>query len=95
MRCSLEKCTGAWGGVTVVRKCDSHQGGVKGVSVDGGVCWSWGRCKQVQDMTAFSIHFFIVHHIKIKIHLHYCNIILVYNNNTKINYSQEDCVVFP
>ena len=25
------KCTGAWGGVTVVRKCNSHQGGVKGI----------------------------------------------------------------
>ena len=27
----MEKCTRAWGGVTVVRKCDSHQGDVKGV----------------------------------------------------------------
>ena len=28
--------------MTVVRKCDSHHGGVKGMSVDGEVCWSWG-----------------------------------------------------
>ena len=25
------RCKGAWGGATVVRKCDSHQGGVKGI----------------------------------------------------------------
>ena len=25
------RCKGAWGGVTVVRKCDSQQGGVKGI----------------------------------------------------------------
>ena len=28
------RCKGAWACVTVVRKCDSHQGGVKGMSVD-------------------------------------------------------------
>ena len=49
---------------------------------------------QVRDMTAFSIHFFIVHHIKIIIHLPYCDPKLVYNNNTKIDYTVEDCVVF-
>ena len=27
----MEKCTGDWGGVTVVMKCDSHQGSVKGI----------------------------------------------------------------
>ena len=26
-----EKCTRAWRCVTVVRTCDSHQGGVKGI----------------------------------------------------------------
>ena len=49
---------------------------------------------QVRDMTAFSIHFFIVHHIKITIHLPYCYHKLVYNNNTKINYTLEDYVIF-
>ena len=29
--CSWERSTGTWGGVTVVRKCDSHQGGVRKV----------------------------------------------------------------
>ena len=28
---SRRRYTGAWGGVTDVRKCDTHQGGVKGV----------------------------------------------------------------
>ena len=49
---------------------------------------------QVRDKTAFSIHFFIVHHIKITIHLTYCDPKLVYDDNTNINYSLEDCVVF-
>ena len=49
---------------------------------------------QVRAMTAFSIHFFIVHHIKITIHLPYCNHKLVYNNNTKINYTLGDYVIF-
>ena len=26
----MGRCKGAWAGVTVVRKCDSHKGGVKG-----------------------------------------------------------------
>ena len=34
---SWGRCKGAQRGVTVVRKCDSHQGGVKGMSVDGEV----------------------------------------------------------
>ena len=50
--------------------------------------------KQVRDMTAFSIHIFIVHHIKITIHLPYCDPKLVCNNNTKINHTLQDCVVF-
>ena len=45
-------------------------------------------------MIAFSKHFFIVHHIKITVNLPYCNPKLVYNNNTKIKYTLEDCVVF-
>ena len=45
-------------------------------------------------MTAFSIHFVIVHHIKITIHLPYRDLNLVYNNNTKIKYTLKDCVVF-
>ena len=45
-------------------------------------------------MTAFSIHFFNVHHIMITIHLPYCNHKLVYDNNTKINYNLEDYVIF-
>ena len=49
-----------------------------------------GGGNQVRDMTAFSIHFFIVHHIKITIHLPYCDPKLVYDNNTKINYTVED-----
>ena len=49
---------------------------------------------QVRDTTAFSIHFVIVHHIKITIHLPYCDLKLVYNNNTKIKYTLKDCVVF-
>ena len=28
---SWEKCTGAWGAVTLVRRFGNHQGGVKGV----------------------------------------------------------------
>ena len=48
----------------------------------------------VRDMAAFPIHFFIVHHIKITMHLPYCNHKLVYNNNTKINYILEDYVIF-
>ena len=43
--------------------------------------------------TAFSIHFFFVHHIKITINLPYCDPKLVYNNITKINYTLKDCVV--
>ena len=27
----MEEVTGAWGDVTVVRECESHQGGVKGI----------------------------------------------------------------
>ena len=50
--------------------------------------------KQVRDKTAFSIHFFIVHHIKITNHHPYCDPKLVYHNNTKINHTLEDCVVF-
>ena len=34
---SWGRCNCACGGVTVVRKCDSYQGGVKGMSVDGEV----------------------------------------------------------
>ena len=49
---------------------------------------------QVRDKTAFSIHFSIVHHIKITIHLPYCDPELVFDNSTKINYTIEDCVVF-
>ena len=45
-------------------------------------------------MTAFSIDYFSVHHIKITIHLPYCDLKVVYKNNTKINYSLKDCVVF-
>ena len=52
------------------------------------------KSHQVRDMTAFSKHFFIVHHIKITIHLPYCNHKLVYDNNTKINYTLEDYVIF-
>ena len=55
---------------------------------------SMGQVEQVRDTTAFSIHFFIVHHIKITIHLPYCDLKLVYNNNTKIKYTLKDCVVF-
>ena len=33
--------------MTVVRKCDSQQGGVKGMSVDGEVGWSWGDVRGV------------------------------------------------
>ena len=43
----MGRCKGAWAGVTVVRKCDSHKGGVKGKSVDGEVRWSCGRCKRI------------------------------------------------
>ena len=32
------KCTGAWGGVTVVRKCNSHQESVKGIQINPR-CW--------------------------------------------------------
>ena len=35
----------------------------------------------VRDKTAFSMNVFIVHHIKITIHLPYCDAKLVYNNN--------------
>ena len=49
---------------------------------------------QVRDETAFSIHFFIVHHIKITIHLPYCDPKLGYHNNTKRNYTLQDRVVF-
>ena len=49
---------------------------------------------QVWDETAFSIHFFIVHHIKITIHLPYCDPKLVYHNNTKRNYTLQDYVAF-
>ena len=45
-------------------------------------------------MIAFSIHFLIVHHIKITIHLPYCNHKLVDDNNAKINYTLEDHVIF-
>ena len=37
----------ALGGASLDRKCDIHQGGVKGIknqSVDGEVWWSWRRC---------------------------------------------------
>ena len=37
---SWRRCTGAWGGVTVVRECDSHQGGVKGTRK---VCQFYGE----------------------------------------------------
>ena len=47
----------------------------------------------VWDMTVLSIHFFIVHHMKITIHLPYCNHNLVYDNNTRINYTLEDYVI--
>ena len=47
--------------------------------------------EQVRDKTAFSIHFFIVHHIKITIHLPYFDLKLVSNNNTKIKYILKDC----
>ena len=53
-----------------------------------------GPYDQVRDMTAFAIHFFILHHIKITIHLPYCNHKLVYNYNTRINYTLEDYVIF-
>ena len=36
----MEETKGAWGGVTVVRKCDSHEGGVKGIK---NVCWCDGH----------------------------------------------------
>ena len=40
-----------WEGETVVRRCDSSQGGVKGVrnrfQFNGEVWWSWGKCKGV------------------------------------------------
>ena len=49
---------------------------------------------QVRDTTAFSIHLFIVHHIKITIHLPYCDLKLVYNNNTKIKYTLKDVLCF-
>ena len=52
------------------------------------------RPKQVRDKTAFSIHFFIVHYIKITNQHPYCDPKLVYHNNTKINNTLEDCVVF-
>ena len=56
----MENCDdhggGAWGGVTVVRECDSHQGGVKGIEMFyGEVLWQCGRCKWVwRGVTAFS-----------------------------------------
>ena len=53
-----------------------------------------GGSLQVRDGTAFSRHFFIVHHIKITIHLSYCDPKLVYHKNTKRNYTVQDCVVF-
>ena len=56
------------------------------------VCWV--ALKQVREKTAFSIDFFIVHHIKITMHLPYCDPKLVHNNNTKINYTLEKCVTF-
>ena len=31
VRWSWGRCKGAWGDVTVIRKCDSYQGDVKGV----------------------------------------------------------------
>ena len=37
----MGKCTGALRGVTLVRNCDSHQGGVKGIRK---VCQLMGRC---------------------------------------------------
>ena len=45
-------------------------------------------------MTAFVIHFLIVHHIKIAIHLPYCDPKLVYYDNTEIKYTIEDGIVF-
>ena len=54
----------------------------------------FSHAEQVRDETAFSIHFFIVHHIKITIHLPYCDPKLVYHNNTKRKYTLQDCVVF-
>ena len=37
----MGRCNGVWKGVTVVRKCDSHQGGVKGIRK---VCQLIERC---------------------------------------------------
>ena len=46
--------------------------------------------QQVRDKVAFSIHFFIVRYFTSR----FCDPKLVYNTNTKINYTLEDCVVF-
>ena len=37
---------------------------------------------QVRDVTAFSIHVFLVDHIKITSHLAYCDPVLACNDNT-------------
>ena len=50
---------------------------------------------QVREKTAYSQYISLLCTIiKITIHLAYCDPKLVYNNNTKINHTLKDCVVF-
>ena len=49
---------------------------------------------QVWDETAFTIHFFLVPHIKITSHLPYCDPVLAYNDNTNRNLTLRDGVEF-
>ena len=52
------------------------------------------KLDQVRDEMAFSIHLFLVPHIKITSHLPYCDPVLAYNDNTNRNLTLRDGVEF-